>query len=160
MAAKSKIGFLNEIHKKLVVLYGSDFDRMKKIWKQVRSDYKEDVGSRLPLSLRKNPEKYEMFVSWVDNKIKEADREDLYYLNKADLMDRSWSEKIIQKLYPKPDYKMYLGRGRYAYYYNGTKIGELEDTEEFIDYITKKLHKKKSKPKKKDGFGEEFIFNL
>ncbi len=151
---------LNAIHKRLVVLYGDQFSKMKHIWSHVRREYYKENGARLPLSLRKNPGKFILLFEWVETKIAEEGKEEIYFLNKQDMVERGWNDKLIMKLYPKPDYKMYLGRGRFAYYYNGTTVSELEDKEEFIEFITKKLSKKKTKPRKKDGFGSEFIFNL
>jgi hypothetical protein len=60
-------------------------------------------------------------------------------------LERGWDNKLLELLYPNPDKVMYLGRGRYAYYYNGTKTGELEDTEEFIEYISAKLERKRKR---------------
>ena len=153
-----KPSFYNLIHKKLMLLYGRDFTDMRELWKQVRRDYRAATKVVLPRSLRKDMEKYLAFEAWIDERIEASPQRDLYYLNKSDLKVRGWSDVLLAKLYPKPDYKMYLGRGRYAYYYEGNRAGELEDSEEFIEHIARKLERQRRRSaKSKDGFGSEFI---
>lgn len=152
-----KPSFYNQIHKKLALLYGNDFQDMREIWKQVRRDYRRECGARLPKSLKKNLDEFALLEEWVDTKIVEAGQEDIYYLNKQDLKERGWNEKIIERLYPNPTYRIYLGRGRWAYYYNGTRASELEDSEEFIEYIDRKAKRKSGQKKKAGQFGNEFI---
>ncbi len=151
-----KVSFFNQIHKKLVILYGDELQDMREIWKQVRRDYRQDCHTRLPKSLKKNPEEFALLEEWVNTKITEAGQDYIYYLNKQDLKDRGWNDKLVEQLYPKPQYQIYLGRGCWAYYYNGTTVSELEDSEEFIQHIDKKA-KRIAKARKKDGFGTEFI---
>ena len=153
-----KPSFYNLIHKKLMLLYGDQFTDMRELWKQVRREYRKETKVVLPRSLRKDMEKYLAFEAWVDARIEASAQRDLYYLNKSDLKVRGWSDALLEKLYPQPDHKMYLGRGRYAYYYEGTRAGELEDSEEFIEHIARKLERqRKRQAKQKDGFGSEFI---
>lgn len=150
--------FYNRIHKRLVILYGEDFTDMRELWKQVRRDYRAATKVILPKSLRKDLPKYEAFAAWVETRIEASPRRDLYYLNKTDLKARGWSEALLEKLYPRPDYKLYLGRGRFAYYYEGNRTGELEDSEEFIEFVAARLaRKRRQKPTVKDGFGTEFV---
>jgi hypothetical protein len=155
----------NRIHKRFMVLY--DADDMRKVWKKVRSEWKKYKGEKLPKRFKKYPEIWIELNHWIEDKISKfvADGgEDVHYLNKSDLKLKGWDDKILLLLYPKPDKNLYLGRGRHAYYYNGTHVGELEDCEEFIEHITLKLERKRkrelaklSKSKKNTGFGSEFI---
>jgi hypothetical protein len=157
----------NRIHKRFMVLYESD--DMRKVWKKVRSEWKKYKGEKLPKRFKKYPEIWVELNEWIEDKITQFvtdGGEDVHYLNKADLKLRGWDDKILLLLYPKPDKKLYLGRGRYAYYYNGTNVGELEDNEEFIEHITTKLERKRkrelaklAKSSKNKGFGSEFILN-
>jgi hypothetical protein len=153
--------FYNQIHKKLVILYGSNFTDMREVWKQVRRDYRKETKVILPKGLKKHPEVYAVFETWVETKISEAGKSDVYYINKSDLKLRGWNDKIIEQLYPRPNYSMYLGRGRYAYYYDGLATGELEDSEEFIEYIAKKIARSRKRSnhsaKNTTQFGTEFI---
>ena len=150
--------FYNAIHKKLVVLYGSEFKDMRELWKHVRRQYRKDGHKALPKSLRKHPEEFQKFESWVDTQITSAHKQEQYFINKSDLKTRGWNERIIEQLYPKPDYKLYLGRGRWAYYYDGWAVGEREDSDEFIEYVAKKVaRQQRLSAKKTNGFGSEFI---
>ena len=136
----------NHIHKRFMVLY--NLSDMRKVWKKVGSDFKKENGIKLPKRFKNYPEIWEMLNSWVEAKISEyvlEGGEDIIFYNKADLKERGWDEKLFTLLYPNPDKKVYLGRGRYAYYYNGTKISEIEDTEDFIVYTTEKLERRRKR---------------
>ena len=155
----------NRIHKRFMVLYESV--DMRLVWKKVRSEWKKYKGEKLPKRFKKYPEIWQELNEWVESKIAKfvaEGGEDINYLNKADLKLRGWDDKILLILYPKPDRNVYLGRGRHAYYYDGGRINELEDSEDFIEYITAKLERKRkrelsklAKSKKNDGFGSEFV---
>jgi hypothetical protein len=155
----------NAIHKRFVVLYKST--DMRRIWKKVRTEFEQETGIELPKRFKKYPELFTQLADWIEKNIAEfvaKGGEDIAFYNKADLLERGWDNKLLIKLYPAPDKVLYLGRGRYAYYYNGTKIGELEDSEEFIEYIAEKLERKRkreaskiAKEKRLAGFGSEFI---
>ncbi len=155
----------NRIHKRFMVIY--DLDDMRKVWKKVSSEWKKYKGEKLPKRFKKYPEIWAELNYWIEEKISKfvADGgEDVNYLNKADLKERGWDEKILKSLYPNPDKRIYLGRGRWAYYYNAGRLGELEDSEEFIEYVEVKLERKRkremsklAKSKKNTGFGTEFI---
>jgi hypothetical protein len=148
-----------------MVIY--DSADMRYVWKKVRSEWKKYKGEKLPKRFGKYPEIWVELNHWIEDKINEFvanGGEDINYLNKADLKTRGWDDKILLRLYPNPDKKVYLGRGRHAYYYNGGSINELEDSEEFIEYISIKLERKRkrelsklAKNKKNDGFGSEFV---
>lgn len=161
----SKIKF-NHIHKRFVLLY--DGDDMRQIWKRVRREWKKEKKSKLPKRFGKYPEIWEELNIWIEEKIAKlvgSGQEDVTFYNKQDLKDRGWDDKIISILYPRPDRVIYLGRGRYAYYYNGNNVSELEDSEKFIEYISAKLERKEHRKQKKlardnplnAGFGSEFI---
>lgn len=156
----------NNIHKRFMVLY--DISDMRLVWRKVRSHFKKENKIELPKRFVKYPKLWEMLNDWIEKKIKyfvDSGGKDIAYFNKSDLKDRGWDDKIILKLYPKPDKIVYLGRGRYAYYYNGTAIGELEDGDEFLEYITVKLERKRKRELYKinkerlisQKFGTEFI---
>ncbi len=152
----------NRIHKRFMVLY--DSADMRYVWKKVRSDWKKEFKSKLPKRFRKYPETWQELNEWIEERISEkvkAGGEDIQYLNKSDLIERGWDNKLLERLYPKPDKVVYLGRGRYAYYYNSSNLYELEDSEDFIEYISAKLERKRkreaSKKNKNNGFGNEFI---
>lgn len=156
----------NRIHKRFMVLY--DSNDMRKVWKKVRSSYKKHTKQELPKRFKKHPEIWQNLNEWIESCIQEqvedGSIEDIAYLNKADLIARGWDAKLLNLLYPKPDKQVYLGRGRYAYYYHGGKIAELEDSEEFIEYIANKLERKRirdakslAKNKSQSGFGSEFV---
>lgn len=152
----------NRIHKRFMVLY--DSADMRYVWKKVRSDWKKEFKTKLPKRFKKYPEIWQELNEWIEERILEKVEnggEDIDYLNKADLLERGWDNKILEKLYPTPDKVVYLGRGRYAYYYNASNLYELEDSEEFIEYIALKLERKRkreqAKKNKNNGFGEEFV---
>ena len=157
---------LNHIHKRLMVIY--HLSDMRQVWKKVRSDWKKEFKEILPKRFGKYPETWNLLNEWVEVRIKKHVSEggqDIIFHNKADLKDRGWDDKLIFKLYPKPDKIVYLGRGRHAYFYNGQNIDILEDSEEFIEYISAKMARKQKlimKKKLRDdpriaGFGAEFI---
>ena len=132
----------NRIHKRFMVIY--DSDDMRKVWKKVRSQWKKETGEKLPKRFRKYPEIWVQLNLWIEEKIAKfvaKGGEDISFLNKADLKERGWDEKILKLIYPNPDKKVYLGRGRNAYYYNAGRLGELEDSEEFIEYISQKIER-------------------
>lgn len=136
----------NHIHKRFMVLY--NLADMRKVWKKVGSDFKKENGIKLPKRFKKYPEIWEMLNDWIESKIASFvlnGGQDIIFYNKADLKERGWDEKLFSLLYPNPDKKVYLGRGRYAYYYNGTKISEIEDTEEFIVHTSEKLERKRKR---------------
>jgi hypothetical protein len=156
----------NHIHKRFMVIY--HLSDMRRVWKKVRSEWKKETKTELPKRFKKYPEVWSQLNIWIEEKIKTFVNEggqDIVFYNKADLKDRGWDEKLIKLLYPNPDKVIYLGRGRYAYYYNGTNLGEIEDSEDFIEYIAIKLEKKRKRDGKKAlidnpktaGFGSEFI---
>lgn len=155
----------NRIHKRFMVIY--DLADMRKVWKKVASEWKKYKGEKLPKRFSKYPEIWIELNHWIEEKIEQFVKEggvDINFYNKADLKARGWDEKLLKNLYSKPDKVVYLGRGRHAYYYNGTRVGELEDSEEFIEYIAQKLEKKRrrelsklAKDKKNLGFGSEFV---
>jgi len=155
----------NRIHKRFMVLY--DSADMRYVWKKVRSDFKKATKEKLPKRFKKYPEIWVELNIWVEGRIAEFVKKggaDINYLNKADLKERGWDEKLLKLLYPKPEKVVYLGRGRYAYYYNGQKLGELEDTEEFIEHTYLKLERKRKREAAKAnkdnmfaGFGGEFV---
>lgn len=153
----------NRIHKRFMVLY--DSGDMRYVWKKVRSDFKKAFKVKLPKRFRKYPELWVELNEWIEERILEKVREggeDIQYLNKADLIARGWDKKLLDNLYPSPDRKVYLGRGRWAYYYNGTVVGQIEDSEEFIEYIAAKLERKRKrelakKRKNTTSFGTEFV---
>jgi hypothetical protein len=156
----------NRIHKRFMVLY--NLNDMRQVWRKVRSQFKKENKIELPKRFKKYPELWEMLNDWTEQKIKDfviAGGEDVAFYNKADLKDRGWDDKIILRLYPNPDKVMYLGRGRYAYYYNGTTLGELEDGDEFLEYITAKLERARKRALSKSNksklisekFGTEFV---
>jgi hypothetical protein len=155
----------NRIHKRFMVLY--DSTDMRYVWKKVRSDFKKEFKVKLPKRFRKYPELWNELNNWIEKRILdqvEAGGDDTEYLNKADLIERGWDNKLLELIYPEPDKRVYLGRGRYAYYYDGKRVGELEDTEEFIEYIAAKLERKRKREAAKrarearnQGFGTEFI---
>jgi hypothetical protein len=152
----------NRIHKRFMVLY--DSGDMRYVWKKVRSDWKKEFKTKLPKRFRKYPETWQELNLWIEERIEKSVQkggEDIEYLNKADLLQRGWDNKLLERLYPEPDKKVYLGRGRNAYYYNGANLNLLEDSEEFIDYISQKLERKRkresAKKAKNTGFGNEFI---
>lgn len=155
----------NRIHKRFMVLF--DSSDMRYVWKKVRSLWKKEKKIKLPKRFKKYPEIWQELNIWVEEKVTEYVEnggEDINYLNKADLKERGWDEKILKLLYPKPDKAVYLGRGRYAYYYNANKLSDLEDSEEFIEHTYLKLERKRKREAKKaqkdnmfSGFGGEFV---
>lgn len=156
----------NHIHKRLMVLY--NLNDMRNVWKKVRSDWKKDKKTILPKRFKKYPQTWIDLNVWVEEKINNFILNggiDIQYLNKADLKLQGWDEKIIKILYPNPDKVVYLGRGRYAYYYNGAKVSEFVDSDEFIEYIALKLDRKRKREENKNKksnpmgykFGSEFI---
>jgi hypothetical protein len=156
----------NHIHKRFMVLY--DSDDMRKVWKKVRSQWKKEFTTILPKRFKKYPEEWLRLNTWIESKIQklvEDGGRDVVYYNKADLKPRGWGEKLIKKLYPTADKILYLGRGRYAYYYDGERLGEIEDGDEFLEYISSKLERKRKRylnklakdNPKMVGFGSEFI---
>jgi hypothetical protein len=155
----------NRIHKRFMVLYNST--DMRYVWKKVRSDFKKEFKVKLPKRFKKYPELWNTLNNWIELRIADlvdSGGEDIEYLNKADLMLRGWDDKLLELIYPEPDKRVYLGRGRYAYYYDGRRVGELEDTEDFIEYIAAKLEKKRkrdaakrAREARKHAFGTEFI---
>lgn len=156
----------NQIHKRLMVLY--NLNDMRQVWKKVRSEFKKEFKTVLPKRFKKYPQLWEQLNTWIETRIQtkvEEGGEDIKYYNKSDLKERGWSEKLIKLLYPKPDKVIYLGRGRYAYYYNGSRLGELEDSDEFIEEVARVLARKRrlqankeTKLKNSKGrFGTEFI---
>jgi hypothetical protein len=151
------VSFYNQIHKKLIVIYGGVFTDMRELWKQVRRDFRKETHIILPKSLKKNPDEFALLMEWVETKIENEGKNDQYFLNKSDLVDRGWNTRIIEKLYPKPLYVLYLGRGRYVYYYDGNRASELEDSEDFIEYIEKKIERQRRRNQLNTGFGSEFI---
>lgn len=143
-----------------------DSSDMRYVWKKVRSDYKKEFKEKLPKRFGKHLEHWNRLNNWIELRIERSVQEggkDIPYLNKSDLIERGWDNKILERIYPKPDKEVYLGRGRYAYYYNGNTVAELEDSEEFIEYVAAKLERKRSREARKraregkDGFGSEFI---
>ncbi len=159
----------NHIHKRFMVLY--DLTDMRQVWKAVARDWKVVYKTKLPKRFKAHPEIWQELNSWIEGRILGfvlSGGEDVMYYNKADLQARGWDDKILKILYPNPDKKVYLGRGRYAYYYHGTRLGELEDSEEFIEYIANKLERKRKresarlakldKPNvRSTGFGSEWV---
>jgi hypothetical protein len=157
----------NHIHKRFMVVY--NLSDMRRVWTKVRSDYKKVHGDILPKRFGKYPELWAKLNEWIENKITNfvlGGGTDTTFYNKADLKLRGWDDKLINKLYPKPDKIIYLGCGRYAYYYNGEKLYELEDGDEFLEYISAKLERQRkresAKLKKLNGklgssFGSEFV---
>ena len=148
-----------------MVLY--NLSDMRRVWKKVRSEWLMQTGIELPKRFKKYPEVWKDLNVWVEHKIAVFVANggvDTEYLNKADLKSRGWDETLIAKLYPNPDKVMYLGRGRHAYYYNGAKVSELEDSEAFIEYIAEKLERKERRGAKRkrsqdrgSRFGSEFM---
>lgn len=153
----------NRIHKRFMVLY--DSGDMRYVWKKVRSDFKKEFKIKLPKRFKKYPELWQELNEWIEQRIQKKvldGGDDIQYLNKADLIERGWDKKLLDTLYPDPDRKVYLGRGRWAYYYNGTRVGEIEDTEGFIEYIAAKMDRKRKREaakarKHQSTFGSEFI---
>jgi hypothetical protein len=153
----------NRIHKRFMVLY--DSADMRYVWKQVRSQYKKEFKTKLPKRFKKYPEDWQRLNHWIEERISQKVKnggEDVPFLNKADLLARGWDKKLLELLYPKPEREVYLGRGRWAYYYDGNKAAMLEDTEEFIEYTASKLERKRKREsaknkKKNPGFGNEFV---
>jgi hypothetical protein len=156
----------NHIHKRFMVLY--ELSDMRQVWKKVRSEFKKENKIELPKRFQKYPELWEMLNDWMEQKITnfvKSGGEDVAFYNKSDLKLRGWDDKIILRLYPKPDKVMYLGRGRYAYYYSGTRLGELEDGDEFLEHITAKLERQRKRAISKSNksklisekFGSEFV---
>jgi long-subunit acyl-CoA synthetase (AMP-forming) len=165
MSATEFISF-NHIHKRLMVLY--NISDMRLVWKKVRSEFKKEFKVTLPKRFKKYPKLWEQLNIWIESRINQkvlGGGEDIKYFNKSDLKERGWSEKLIKLLYPNPDKVIYLGRGRYAYYYNGSRLGELEDSDEFIEEVARVLARKRrlqanKESKLKNGkgkFGTEFI---
>ncbi len=157
----------NRIHKRFILLYPKNND-MRIIWKKVRIQFTQETGIELPKRFKKYPELWEQLVDWVEGKVSlfvASGGQDKEYYNKADLKERGWDEKVLALLYPKPDRNVNLGRGRRAYYYDGNRISELEDSENFIEYISVKIERKRKRQalsSLKDnprtaGFGSEFI---
>lgn len=161
-----KIINLNQMHKRFVAFFTGD--DMRIIWKKVRKMYKKDRKEELPKRFTKKWEAWENLQKWYENLVLEREKtgwvEKKYY-NKQDLKNQGWDEKIIKILYPKPDRIMYLGRGRHAYYYDADLIHQMQDSEEFIEYIAlkeerkmrKNARKKNQNNPKNNGFGTEFI---
>jgi hypothetical protein len=161
-----KITF-NHIHKRFMVVY--HLADMRRVWTKVRSDFKKDHGEILPKRFGKYPQLWTKLNEWIETKIQcfvLEGGEDVTFYNKSDLKVRGWDDKLINKLYPTPDKIIYLGRGRYAYYYNGTKLYELEDGDEFLEYISAKLERQRKRESAKvkklngalgTGFGSEFV---
>jgi hypothetical protein len=157
----------NHIHKRFMVVY--NLSDMRRVWIKVRADFKKDHGDILPKRFGRYPELWAKLNDWIENKITNFVLDggtDITYYNKADLKERGWDDKLISKLYPTPDKVIYLGRGRYAYYYNGTKLYELEDGDEFLEYISTKLERKRKRESARikklngklgTGFGSEFV---
>jgi hypothetical protein len=157
----------NHIHKRFMVVY--NLSDMRRVWIKVRSDFKKDNSDILPKRFGRYPKLWTELNQWLENKINNFVLNggvDVTYYNKADLKERGWDDKLINKLYPIPNKVIYLGRGRYAYYYNGSNLYELEDGDEFLEYISAKLDRKRkresSKIKKLNrvldaGFGSEFV---
>lgn len=157
----------NHIHKRFMVIY--NLSDMRRVWTKVRADFKKDNDIILPKRFGKYPELWANLNDWIETKISKFEidgGEDILYYNKADLKVRGWDDKIINRLYPQPDKIIYLGRGRYAYYYNGNKLYELEDSDEFLEYITAKLERKRKRESTRIqklngklgvGFGNEFV---
>lgn len=156
---------LNHIHKRFMVVY--HLSDMRRVWKKVRSDWMADTGEKLPKRFKKYPEIWARLNTWIEEKIAKyvaEGGEDIAYLNKADIKTRGWDEKIIQLLYPTPDKEVYLGRGRHAYYYNQSRVNELEDSEDFIEYIAAKLERQARRGSRKprdnprgSKFGSEYM---
>jgi hypothetical protein len=157
----------NHIHKRFMVVY--NLSDMRRVWVKVRSDFKKDHGDILPKRFGKYPELWNKLNIWIENKISKIVLDggiDITFYNKSDLKERGWDDKLIRKLYPIPDKVIYLGRGRYAYYYNGEKLYELEDGDEFLEYISAKLERQRKRESSKlkklngalgTGFGGEFV---
>lgn len=162
-----KIITFNHIHKRFMVVY--NLSDMRKVWTKVRSDFKKVNGEILPKRFGKYPELWIKLNSWIENKIAKFVLDggiDITFYNKADLKLRGWDDKLINRLYPQPDKVIYLGRGRYAYYYNGAKLYQLEDGDEFLEYISAKLERKRKRESARlkklngalgTGFGNEFV---
>jgi hypothetical protein len=140
----------NHIHKRLMVIY--PLSDMRRVWKKVRSIWKKETKTELPKRFKLYPQTWQDLNIWVEQKIQNfvlGGGLDIQYINKADLKTQSWDEKIIKTLYPEPDLKVYLGRGRYAYYYDQSKVDELQDGDIFIEYISAKLDKQRKRITKK-----------
>lgn len=155
---KQNISPYTSLHKRLVVLY--PFSDMSEVWSQAKADWKKEKKEDLPRPLKKNPAMLQHFSDWIEQRIILSDCADKIYLNKQDLTARGWNNTLITQLYPNPDIISFLGRGRYAYYYDQHKVNELEDTEPFINHIEAKIErerKKSHKKAKKGTFGSEFI---
>jgi hypothetical protein len=156
----------NHIHKRFMVIY--NLSDMRRVWKKVRSEWKKETKTELPKRFKKYPEIWQDLNIWIERKIDKfvADGgQDVMYYNKSDLKERGWDAKILLRLYPEPDKVVYLGRGRYAYYYDGTRLGELEDGDEFLTHISAKLERQRKREESKNkkaglvntGFGSEFV---
>jgi hypothetical protein len=152
----------NRIHKRFMVLYESN--DMRYVWKKVASEWKKYKGEKLPKRFKKYPDIWIELNNWIEERIEKIVKNggiDVEYLNKSDLNLRGWDNKILEVLYSIPDKKVYLGRGRYAYYYNASTVSQLEDSDEFIEYVAMKLERKRkrNRPKGLPGysFGTEFI---
>jgi hypothetical protein len=140
----------NHIHKRFMVIY--NLSDMRRVWKKVRSEWKKETKTELPKRFKKYPEIWIELNEWIESKIAKfvlEGGEDIVFYNKADLKERGWDEKLIKLLYPNPDKIIYLGRGRHAYYYNGSKLNELEDSEAFIEYIAEKLERQERRKSNK-----------
>jgi hypothetical protein len=163
----SKPVIFNHIHKRFMVLY--NLSDMRRVWAKVRSDFKKQFKLELPKRFGKYPELWLQLNLWIEGRISNVVLEggtDITYYNKADLVERGWDNKIIMKLYPNPDKVIYLGRGRHAYYYNGERLYELEDGDEFLEYISAKLERQRKRESSRVaklsgklgvGFGGEFV---
>jgi hypothetical protein len=157
----------NHIHKRFMVLY--NLSDMRRVWAKVRSDFKKHFKTELPKRFGKYPELWSQLNLWIETRISSFVLEggtDITYYNKADLVERGWDNKIIMRLYPTPDKVIYLGRGRHAYYYNGERLYELEDGDEFLEYISTKLERQRKRESSRVaklsgklgvGFGGEFV---
>lgn len=144
---RDKLSPYTEINKRLVILY--QCTEIDTCWQTAKAEFANEFGRDLEYPLRKYPTALEFFQTWLDSKLNVAGKEPETYFIKSQLLERGWSNVILDVLYPNPDKIVDLGRGRVVYYYLQEKINQLEDGPEFIEYIGTKLAKRRSRSRVK-----------
>lgn len=129
----------NKIHKKLIVLY-PEFNHISEIWDSARHDFKQSTNITLSVAIFKTPQLIPVFNSWVRAQMKKKKLEHKEFVNKGDLKERGWNDKLINHYKLVPDKIIALGRGRKVYYYDIDRLVEMEVSEEF--YLLKQRRKK------------------